>query len=251
MPNPLLDIPSIDIPPRCYFESIGRITHTFGSNAYVVAVDHDSYFIKTAGDPAHSDPLRGFDQRVKWLRNAQKIRESFDHPCLPTLYATIESPHGPILVYECVDGHLLGSSKTDPTSPYNRFRSMPVDKILKALDLIYEVHTQLSGLGWVMVDFYDGTVIYDFPSEAIHLIDLDMYHLGPLTNTLGRWWGSSRFMAPEEFVVGAALRRSHLSLHARDGRHRLSVRHDPHTIPVSRVRHAIRCCPYSLSHQPG
>ena len=116
-----------------------------------------------------------------------------------------ESPDGPLLVYEWVEGDLLGGNRTDPTSPYNRFRSMPVEQILRALDTIYDVHAQLSECGWVMVDFYDGAIIYDFPTEDIHLIDLDMYHLGPLTNTLGRWWGSTRFMAPEEFQKDAPL----------------------------------------------
>ncbi len=82
---------------------------------------------------------------------------------------------------------------------------MPVERILRALDSIYDTHVALSERNWVMVDFYDGAVIYDFPTEDIHLIDLDMYHQGPLTNTLGRWWGSSRFMAPEEFEKGAVL----------------------------------------------
>ena len=37
----------------------------------------------------------------------------------------------------------------------------------------------------------------------MHLVDLDHYHLGPFTNEMGRMFGSTRFMAPEEFVLGA------------------------------------------------
>ena len=212
MINPLLDTPSIEVPSQEFLESAGRITHRFGQHtqdscnvSYIVVVANQCYFVKTAGAPTYTDPLRGFDQRVEWLRNAVRLRKSCDHSLLPTLHNTIESADGPLLVYDGVAGHLLRGSKTDPTSPYNRFRSMPVERILSTLDKIYDVHAQLSNLGWVMVDFYDGTVIYDFPTEAVHLIDLDMYHRGPLTNTLGRWWGSSRFMAPEEFEKDAVL----------------------------------------------
>lgn len=207
-----LETSTIDVDPRHFPESVGRITRTFdlrtqdsGNVSYVIEVDGSCFFVKTAGDPEHHDPVREFDQRVKWLRNAAELRTSCDHPCLPILHHTIESNHGPMLIYEYVEGQLLNSSRTDPTSPYNRFRSMPSEKILRALDLIYEVHAQLSGLGWVMVDFYDGAVIYDFQTQAIHLVDLDMYSRGPLTNTSGRWWGSSRFVAPEEFEKGARL----------------------------------------------
>ena len=35
------------------------------------------------------------------------------------------------------------------------------------------------------------------------VIDLDMYSRGPFTNTMGRMFGSTRFMAPEEFELGA------------------------------------------------
>lgn len=36
-------------------------------------------------------------------------------------------------------------------------------------------------------------------------VDLDTYRRGASVNDMGRMYGSSRFMAPEEFVIGAAL----------------------------------------------
>ena len=37
------------------------------------------------------------------------------------------------------------------------------------------------------------------------IIDLDTYHRGPTENRMGRMFGSSRFMAPEEFELGAPI----------------------------------------------
>jgi len=37
------------------------------------------------------------------------------------------------------------------------------------------------------------------------VIDLDAYRRGPGTNTMGRMFGSTRFMAPEEFELGAVI----------------------------------------------
>ncbi len=130
MSNPLFDTPSIDVSPLEFLESAGQITRTFGlhtqdsgNDSYIIAIHDESYFVKTAGDPAYSDPLRPFDGRVKLLRNTVRLRQSCDHPNLPILHNTIESPRGPLLVYECVEGDLLSSSKTDPTS----LQSFPFD----------------------------------------------------------------------------------------------------------------------------
>ncbi|MCZ6680279.1 MAG: serine/threonine protein kinase, partial [Candidatus Poribacteria bacterium] len=39
----------------------------------------------------------------------------------------------------------------------------------------------------------------------LHVVDLDCYRQGPFTNEMGRMFGSSRFMAPEEFELGAGI----------------------------------------------
>jgi serine/threonine-protein kinase len=39
----------------------------------------------------------------------------------------------------------------------------------------------------------------------MYVIDLDMYRLGPFRNEVGRMYGSSQFMAPEEFELGALI----------------------------------------------
>jgi len=59
--------------------------------------------------------------------------------------------------------------------------------------------------GFVAVDFYDGSVLYDFAGRQAHLIDLDEYRRGPFTLTEDRLPGSRRYMAPEESVRGALI----------------------------------------------
>lgn len=113
-----------------------------------------------------------------------------------------------MLVYPWVDGELLGvqrASRDDPESTFQRFRRLPVPEIVRALDVVYEVHDALARSGWVAVDFYDGCMIYDFQRRELHLVDLDSYRDAPSTNDMGRMFGSSRFMAPEEFERGAPI----------------------------------------------
>ena len=56
--------------------------------------------------------------------------------------------------------------------------------------------------GFIAEDFYDGSIIYNFQKKQVHLYDFDFYHPGPFINDRGRLYGSSRFMAPEEFQKG-------------------------------------------------
>lgn len=213
MPHPLIEVSSIDETPEVYLAKIGVITATFGALtqdsgniSYGVRIEETPYFVKTAGLPDDEKPYFDHAGRVEMLRNAIDLRHSAEHETLPTLYHTIESPHGPLLVYEWVAGELLRAERKDrdnPQSAYVRFRHLPVCEITAALDTVYEAHRALADADWVAVDFYDGSLIYDFARQRMHLVDLDHYHLGPFTNEMGRMFGSTRFMAPEEFVLGA------------------------------------------------
>jgi serine/threonine-protein kinase len=82
---------------------------------------------------------------------------------------------------------------------------LPVPEILRALDVVYQLHDELARAGWVAVDFYDGSLIYDFARREMHVVDLDAYRDAPSTNDMGRMFGSTRFMAPEEFERGAPI----------------------------------------------
>jgi serine/threonine-protein kinase len=48
-------------------------------------------------------------------------------------------------------------------------------------------------------------MIYDFGCRELHVVDLDNYCDAPFINEMGRMFGSSRFMAPEEFERGARI----------------------------------------------
>ena len=120
----------------------------------------------------------------------------------------IESPHGPMLVYEWVDGELLGvprDVRNDSTSAYQRFRRLPIERIVAVLDTIVDVHHTLGRAGEVVGDFYDGCLIYDISTHRLSIVDLDNYRPGPYRNEMGRMFGSTRFRAPEEFVLGATI----------------------------------------------
>lgn len=209
----LLTMKAMQQQPQDFFQSIGEIFTIFdqqdsGNVSYGVKVNGQRYFVKTAGDPADPKPYLDHAGRVVLLRNAVRLAESCDHHTLCRLYNVIESPVGPLLVYEWVTGELLGvpsAQRADPASAYQRFRRLPADEIVSVLDQVYDLHCVLAALGWVACDLYDGCLLYNFSEKTVRVIDLDTYHQGPFTNTMGRMFGSSRFMAPEEFELGALI----------------------------------------------
>ena len=86
-----------------------------------------------------------------------------------------------------------------------RFLALPLERRLGIFREVLEFHIHAAKRGYVSVDFYDGCVLYEEDTGRTLLCDVDAYHKMPFANPVGRMWGSTRFMAPEEFQKGAAI----------------------------------------------
>jgi serine/threonine-protein kinase len=91
------------------------------------------------------------------------------------------------------------------TSAYQRFAHLPAEQLLGHFDALIDLHRRLAEAGWVACDLYDGCLLVDFRTGRLTVVDLDSYRRGPGANTMGRMFGSTRFMAPEEFRLGAVI----------------------------------------------
>jgi serine/threonine-protein kinase len=191
------------------FAEFGEKTQGSGNISYGLRTSNgERYFVKTAGLPDDTRWTLTYPERIAALRNAARISRLVPYPALPRLANVIESAQGPILVYEWRTGEILGMSREErerPTSAYQRFRHLPADEIAAALDAVFAVHATLGAHDYIAYDFYDGSLLYDFAERRLTLFDLDYYRQGAFTNTMGRMFGSTRFMAPEEFERDAAI----------------------------------------------
>jgi serine/threonine-protein kinase len=191
----------------------GHLTQDSGNVSWLVDVGDRRLFVKTAGTDASPPagaavPYFGHAGRVEVLRNAVEVARSCDHPALPRLLNVIESPAGPALVYEAAAGELVHApreERADPASAYQRFAHLPAAGLLAVFDALIDLHEALAAAGWVAVDLYDGCLIVDFATSALKVVDLDAYRRGPSVNDMGRMFGSTTYMAPEEFELGAVL----------------------------------------------
>jgi serine/threonine protein kinase, bacterial len=216
----LLTAKSIAERPGTYIRRHGTVVAEFnhlsqdsGNVSWLVDTVAGRLFVKTAGLTdlqlqGAPVPYFNYEGRVRLMRNAIELASSCRHPALARLRNVIESPAGPALVYECAVGALVGAPRerrTDPASAYQRFAHLPGDRLLGIFDALLDLHAALADADWVACDLYDGCLIVDFASGRLTVVDLDNYRRGPSTNDMGRMFGSTRFMAPEEFELGASI----------------------------------------------
>ena len=150
---------------------------------------------------------------VERLRRAIPMYQDLEHPNLIKLVNHFDVGNGYAGVFEWFEGECLHPhwsfppplKYTHPDSPYFRFRQLAIDLRLTALDEIFQFHVHVEAMGCVAIDFYDGSILYDFSTNTTRICDIDFYTKKPFVNNLRRLWGSSRFMSPEEFEMGAAI----------------------------------------------
>ena len=118
------------------------------------------------------------------------------HPAIIPLMGWFRTSAGLAIVYEFQDGLIVNDPlapgarpRQHPDSTYARFRHLPVDEIIRALDAVFDAHVAAANRGFVAVDFYDGAIIYDFENQQVHLSDLDSYRPGPYTLDRDRQYG--------------------------------------------------------------
>ncbi|MFD1954546.1 serine/threonine protein kinase [Paenibacillus thailandensis] len=200
-----------------WLEELGRVFAVFdqqdsGNIGFGVESGAGKFFVKYAG--AKTLAYSGGEQEaIANLKTAVRLYHELRHPSLVTLVDHFYAGSGYAAIFKWFEGESLHphwsfpppDKYTHPDSPYYRFRRLSVEQRLESLDRIFSFHEFVAQNGFVAVDFYDGSLMYDFEKNEIQICDIDLYQRKPFVNTMGRLWGSSRFMSPEEFEFGAPI----------------------------------------------
>lgn len=208
MTNALIETPSIDCEIETYLKQVGDVFHVFRWQdseciSFGVECGDECWFVKFSNEP----------QGIEGLHRSEAIHQAVHHQALANLHNVISCTDGMALVFDWLPGELLYNYITDrgqqgrnnPGSPHHRFRNLSIEKIVAAIDTIFDLHVLLAKNNFIAVDFYDGSILYDFETERTSVIDLDEYRPGPFTLEADRLPGSRRFMAPEEWVRGSQI----------------------------------------------
>jgi serine/threonine-protein kinase len=158
-------------------------------------------FIKFAGAPTARANV-STEEAIERMKLTVPIYRDLAHPALTRMVGAEEIGGGFAMVFEWNNAECMG--KQFPASR-KKFMEMPNDARLRVFDEILDFHAHAAERGYVAIDFYDGSIMYDFNADKAVICDIELYEKAPAKNNMGRMYGSSRFMSPEEFQLGAMI----------------------------------------------
>lgn len=172
-----------------------------GNICFGMERDGERYFIKFAGAPAErsSDSPR---EAVERLKAAGILYRDLQHENLIQLLEAEAMGGGFALVFRWAEGDCMGRMYPEA---HRRFMALPAESKMGVFRDILRFLEYTASRQYVAVDFYDGSILYDFETGKTSLCDIDFFRRQPCVNDMGRMWGSSLFQAPEEYRFGAVL----------------------------------------------
>jgi serine/threonine-protein kinase len=190
----------------CVFDQQDSGNICFGIKSY----SGENLFVKYAGART-MEYLGKYEDAIVRLKNAIPTYKVLQNPNLINLIDNFSTDEGYAAVFEWFEGQCLHDhwtfdiypKYTHPKSTYFRFKHLPIHNRLKTFDHIYSFHVSVEKKGYQAVDFYDGSILYNFKYNDFKICDIDFYAKRPYVNTM--CWGSKRFNAPEDFIKGEIL----------------------------------------------
>ena len=180
-----------------------------GSGCICIGMQKDGkkYFCKIAGVNTLEADVTPEDS-VQILKQAVAIYRDLEHPNLIKLVEAYDYEKFYVAVFEWADGECLFDHwnfekyqrNSLLKSPKQRFGELPIYKKMKCVDVLFSFLQSVNERGYVAVDFYDGSIMYDFENDGTTICDTDFFKKAPVVNNMGEdWFGTKRLKAPEEY----------------------------------------------------
>ena len=159
----------------------------------------DKYFIKFGG--AKTSEYEGSIQSaVERLKYTVNVYNSLQHNSLISFITSFDDGAGFATVFKWVDAEGIGRMYPDSNS---KFLNLPISKRLNVFNNVMDFFEYTISKGFVAIDFYDGSILYNFDNDQAIICDIDFFEQNPVINKC--CWGSSLFKAPEENIVGETI----------------------------------------------
>ncbi len=200
-----------------FLSEYGKVFCVFDANdsgniSFGVEDGRAKYFVKVAG--AKTKNYTGDTGRaVISLQQAMPLYVELKHPSLIELLECRDMGNAYVAVFRWATGDCLFDywnfetyAKEKRLSPMSKFKNLSVAKRLASFQVIFEFLCHVESKGFVAVDFYDGSILYDFSTDETRICDIDFFRKKPAINNMGAdFWGTKRLKAPEEYVLGASI----------------------------------------------
>lgn len=189
-----------------FMSKYGRVFKVFddqdsGNICFGTEKDGQRYFVKFAGAPTEQYNGKASDA-VKRLQSSLPVYKDLRHENLIRLIKAEDIGGGFAMVFQWADGDCMG--RMYPAA-HHRFMQLPVNTRRNVFRDILSFFEYLASRYYVAIDFYDGSILYDFENGKTTICDIDFFRKQPCVNDRGRMWGSSHFQAPEEYRLGSVI----------------------------------------------
>jgi serine/threonine-protein kinase len=171
------------------------------------------YFVKIAGVNPLEAELNP-EESVRTLKEAVKLYETLRHPNLINMLEHFSMGDMYVVVFDWAKGECLFdhwnfdfyAENPQIKSPSIKYRELPVKKRLDSVNVLFSFLNLVAEKNYVGVDFYDGSVMYDFDTDTTTICDIDFFREKPAINDMGEdYWGSKRLKAPEEYILNETI----------------------------------------------
>jgi len=184
-----------------------------GCIAFGVENNGEKYFYKIAGAKTVEAEV-SCEHSKQLLKEAIQIYKDICHPNLIELVKEFEINEFYVAVFKWAEGECLFDHwnfdryKKNPKliTPMMAFKQLPLDKKLAAIETLFTFMEMVHQSGYIAVDFYDSSLMYDFFNHHLTICDIDLFRKKPTFNNLGvDYFGTKRLKAPEENEMGAPI----------------------------------------------
>ena len=170
-----------------------------GNICFGTEKDGEKFFVKFAGAPTEAYDGTAEDA-VARLRSTLPVYEDLRHQSLIDLVKAEDIGGGFAMIFRWADGDCMGRNYP---AGHRRFMQLSVEEKCNVFHDVLDFLDHVTSNGYVAIDFYDSSILYDFEKRRTTICDIDFFRKQPCVNDMGRMWGSSRFQAPEEYQLNA------------------------------------------------
>ena len=186
-----------------------------GSGCILFGLEKDGkkYFAKIAGAKTIEAEVSP-EESVRLLKDAVRKYRDIRSENLVRYVDSFEKDGCFAVVFEYAEGECLFdhwnfdryAANGPEESPGYRFKKLPVGKRLAVIEKLFAFFEDVIDSGYVAVDFYDSSIIYDFRNDSVTFCDIDFFRKAPAVNDAGPdYFGTKRLKAPEENELGAVI----------------------------------------------
>ena len=183
-----------------------------GCISFGIEKDNKKYFFKIAGAKTVEAEISE-EESIKLLKEAVVKYQDIKHDNLIKYVDSFDYNEFFVVIYEFAEGECLFDhwnfdryKKTKETTPLMKFKSLSIEKRLNVAEKLFSFFETFIDCGYVAVDFYDSSIMYDFENDEVTFCDIDLFRKVPTINDLGKeYFGTKRLKAPEENELGATI----------------------------------------------